>query len=72
MNFEQKIKELEKITEKLAGGDLSLEDAIKSFEKGVKLSTECSKELSQTEKKVQQLIKIDENSQPITKDFNGE
>ena len=72
MKFEEKIKELEKITEELAGGELSLENSIKTFEKGIKLSNECSKELNETEKKVQKLIKIDESGKPITKDFNSE
>ena len=69
MEFENKIKELEAITEKLASGELSLEESIKMFEKGVKLARVCEKVLSETEHRVQQLIKIDEKGDPVTKDF---
>ena len=72
MNFEKKIKELEKLTETLAGGKLSLEESIKTFEKGVKLSNECAAELNKTESKVQQLIKTDEKGEPVTKDFESD
>ncbi len=72
MNFEKKIKELEKITDQLAGGELSLEDSLKFFEKGVQLSRQCLKELNQSEKKVQQLIEINEDGKYQTKDFEDE
>ncbi len=69
MTFEEKIKQLEKITEDLAGGGLSLEDSVKQFEKGVKLSRECEQALNKSEEKVKLLINIDENNEVHTKDF---
>ena len=68
MEFEKKLKELEQIVEKLGSGKLSLQESLKSFEKGVKLSRECSKELNQSEKKVQQLI-TDSKGEIKTVDF---
>lgn len=68
MEFEKKLKELEQIVEKLGSGKLSLQESLKSFEKGVKLSRECSKELNQSEKKVQQLI-TDSKGEIKTIDF---
>ena len=70
MEFEKNIKELESIVEQMGSGELSLEDSLKLFEKGTRLSRECTKELNQSEKKVQELIAINEDGQPETKDFN--
>lgn len=54
--FEQSIKELEQVVLEMEKGDLSLEDAIKNFEKGMELSKECSKRLEQAEKKINVLV----------------
>ena len=69
MSFEKKIKDLEHITQQLAGGKLSLEDSLKSFEKGIKLSQECSQELNKSEEKVKQLMSISADGHIETKDF---
>ncbi len=69
MEFEKKIKELENIVEQLSGGELSLEESLKFFEKGIQLSQECSKQLNKTEEKVQQLINISPEGKVLTKDF---
>ena len=69
MDFEKKLEELENIVEKLGSGELSLEASLKLFEKGVKLSRECSEQLSQSEKKVQELIDINSKGLAVTKDF---
>ena len=55
--FEESLKKLETIVEKLEKGDLSLEDSLKLFEEGVALSATCKKELDAAEGKVQMLIK---------------
>ena len=57
MEFEKKLKTLETVVEDLSKGELSLQESLKAFEKGIKLSRECSKELEESEKKVQKLIK---------------
>lgn len=54
--FEDSLKELEKVAQELERGDLSLEDALKNFEKGIKLSKECNKKLENAEKKINILI----------------
>ena len=69
MDFEKKLEELESIVEKLGSGELSLEESLKLFEKGVKLSRQCSEQLSQSEKKVQELIDINSKGLAETKDF---
>ncbi len=54
--FEENLKELEDIAIKLESGDLGLDDAIKEFEKGIKLSKECSNKLDEAEKKINILV----------------
>lgn len=56
-SFEDSLKKLESIVEKLEKGDLSLEDSLKLFEEGVGLSAVCKKELEEAEGKVQMLVK---------------
>ena len=49
MNFEKKLGRLEEIVQNMEEGDLALEDSLKMFEEGVKLSRECHEQLSQAE-----------------------
>lgn len=57
MNFEKAMKKLEEIVQELEAGELSLEESIKKFEEGVKLSKYCSSKLDETEKKITLLLK---------------
>ncbi|MCD6272738.1 MAG: exodeoxyribonuclease VII small subunit [Deltaproteobacteria bacterium] len=50
--FEKAISLLEQIVQDLETGDLPLEEALKKFEEGVKLSKTCSRKLDETEKKI--------------------
>ena len=54
--FEQSMKKLEQIVQKLESGDLPLEEAMQKFEEGIKLSRLCSEKLDETEKKVTLLL----------------
>lgn len=58
-NFEASMKELEEIAEKLSGGEISLDESIKLFENGMKLSKSCQKILEDAEKKVNILLEKD-------------
>ena len=69
MDFEKKLARLEEIVGKMESGDLALEDSLKIFEEGVKLSRECNLQLSQAEQKVKKLLSVDGNGQAITEDF---
>ncbi len=51
-NFETAMVELEELVSKIEGGDLSLEDSLKEFEKGIKLSQTCQKALTEAEQRV--------------------
>lgn len=57
LNFEQSITELEEIVHRLEEGDLPLDEALKSFERGVKLSGDCQKLLDNAQQKVAVLLK---------------
>jgi exodeoxyribonuclease VII small subunit len=72
MNFETKMKRIEEIVKSMEGGDVSLDQSLKLFEEGVKLSRECQGELSAAEQKVQTLVKVDADGTPTTKDFRAD
>jgi len=55
--FEESLKQLETIVGQLERGDLALEDSIKMFEEGMRLSAQCKAELDSAESKVQILLK---------------
>jgi exodeoxyribonuclease VII small subunit len=56
-SFEDSLKKLEAIVEKMESGDLKLEDSLKLFEEGMKLTKECNVRLTEIEKKVKLLLK---------------
>jgi len=55
--FETALDRLEKIVKKLESGDLPLEQSLKLFEEGIKLSRICNKRLEDAERKVEILMK---------------
>jgi len=59
-SFEEAVSELEDIVEKLEKGDLTLDESIEFFQRGVELSKYCSKRLDEVEKKISILV-MDEN-----------
>lgn len=61
--FEASLKELEKIVRRLEDGDASLEDSLKLFEDGVRLSRECQERLNQAERRIEVLLE-DETGNP--------
>lgn len=61
--FEASLDELENIVKQLENGDLALEDSLKLFEQGVKLSRECRERLTNAERRIEVLMK-DENGKP--------
>jgi exodeoxyribonuclease VII small subunit len=56
-SFEDSLKKLEAVVEKLEKGDLALEESLKLFEEGVALSSACKQELEAAEGKVEILVK---------------
>jgi exodeoxyribonuclease VII small subunit len=68
MTFEKAMKKLEEIVQELEAGQLSLEESLKKFQEGVKLSKFCSSKLDETEKKITLLLK-DRNGSLIEMPF---
>ncbi len=61
-DFEGALKKLGSIVEKMEGGELTLEQALKQFEQGVTLARQCQQALREAEQRVQELI--GENNAP--------
>ncbi len=53
VDFEQALQELEALVERLEQGDLSLEESLKLFERGMALTRACQKTLKEAEQKVE-------------------
>ena len=56
-NFESALEDLELVVEQLESGELSLEDSLAAFEKGVGLVKFCNQKLNEVEKKIDFLVK---------------
>lgn len=72
--LEKSLEELEALVERLESGDLSLEQALSEFERGIKLTRECQTALKDAEQKVEILLKKTESAEPVpfTPPPNGE
>jgi exodeoxyribonuclease VII small subunit len=56
-DFETALEKLNGIVEAMEDGDLSLEESLKQFEEGIKLTRNCQKALEEAEQKVKILVK---------------
>jgi len=54
--FEEQLAQLESVVERLERGELTLEDSVRLFEEGVKLSNACKQELEKAEGRIQVLV----------------
>jgi len=70
--FEEALEELERIVERLEGGQLSLDEAILSFEKGIALVKLCGRRLQQAEKKIDRLSQQTQEILPSEDDLLAE
>ena len=68
MGFEDGLRQLEEIVNRLERGDLPLEDALRLFEEGVRLSRYCHEKLDEAQKKVEILLK-DERGKTVHQPF---
>lgn len=67
LDFEKALNELESLVETMEQGDISLEDSLKHFERGVELTRQCQTALKEAEQKVQ--ILLDKSEQAALEDF---
>src|SRR6059058_6678393 len=70
-SFEAQLASLERIVRELERGDLPLEESLKLFEEGVKLSRECQERLNQAERRIEVLLR-DSEGRPILSAFDEE
>ena len=56
INFEKTFTELEELVKKMEGGNLSLEESLKYFERGILLTKNCQQALNKAEQKVRILL----------------
>ena len=69
--FEASMQRLDEIVRLLENGDVSLEDSIKLFEEGTKLSVQCGKLLDEAELKVTQLMQ-GPDGEPVEQEVSNE
>lgn len=69
--FEKSISELEEIVAKLEGGNVTLDESLELFEKGIKLSKSCQQMLDAAEKKVS-ILMTNDDGEVVKEDFIGE
>jgi exodeoxyribonuclease VII small subunit len=67
--FETAIKRLTEIVQTLERGDMPLEESLRLFEEGVKLSRVSQERLDTAEKRVEELLAVDEQGRPRTAPF---
>jgi exodeoxyribonuclease VII small subunit len=64
-DIEKSFNELEKLVTLMEGGELSLEDSLQHFERGIELTRACHKALADAEQRVQILIKNNDNKDQL-------
>lgn len=67
-DFEAALAELEQIVQRLEQGELSLEDSLRQFERGVHLTRDCQKALRQAEQKIRVLTQ-NQDGEATEQDF---
>lgn len=67
LDFEKALDQLEQLVEQMEEGELSLEDSLKAFEQGVKLTRDCQGALSEAQQKVELLL--EENGELSSEPF---
>lgn len=70
VSFEKSIEELEEIVKKLEKGELTLDESINCFQRGIELTKYCSKRLDEAERSITMLVEgengqITENKMPV-------
>jgi exodeoxyribonuclease VII small subunit len=71
-NFEASIARLGAIVETLEEGELPLEESLKLFEEGVSLARKSQAVLDSAERRVEELLKVDDSGNPVTREIDPE
>lgn len=68
-SFEDAVKRLSEIVQRLERGDLPLEESLRLFEEGVGLSRQSQAQLDGAQKRVEELLGVDREGKPASKPF---
>jgi exodeoxyribonuclease VII small subunit len=71
MTFQEALSRLEEIVKELENQQISLEESLKKFELGIRLSSVCLNKLNEAEKKIEELTR-DKNGKLVTKELKLE
>lgn len=71
-SFETALSRLGDIVQRLEGGELPLEESLKLFEEGVRLARAAESRLDAAEKRVEELLGIDADGNPIVREFGDD
>jgi exodeoxyribonuclease VII small subunit len=69
-SFEATLERLHHIVERLEGGELDLEESLRLFEEGVRLSRASQARLNSAEKRVEELLAVDASGEPIVRELD--
>lgn len=69
-SFEEALRRLTAIVERLESGELSLEQSLQLFEEGTRLSRTSQAQLDAAEKRVEELLAIDANGRPVVRELD--
>ncbi|MEX1200908.1 MAG: exodeoxyribonuclease VII small subunit [Methylophaga sp.] len=70
LDYEAAVAELESLVEQLERGDITLEESLKLYERGVLLTRDCQEALQAADQKVQMLVK--QSGNPTLVDFDSD
>lgn len=59
LNFEKQLKELEEVVANMEAGELTLEESLKAYEKGIRLTRECQTALDDAQQRIDILVERD-------------
>ena len=69
-SFEATLERLHHIVERLESGELDLEESLVLFEEGVRLSRASQARLNSAEKRIEELLAVDETGQPVVRELD--
>jgi exodeoxyribonuclease VII small subunit len=69
-SFESSLERLHEIVERLESGELDLEASLVLFEEGVRLSRASQARLNSAEKRIEELLAVDEEGRPVVRELD--
>lgn len=70
--FEASLERLTDIVDRLENGELGLEESLALFEEGVRLARHAQERLDAAEKRVEELIAVDQDGEPVSRELEPE